>query len=301
VPASGAVSRAKSRSGVPASEQRVGTRNARFQQWRALLDNRTKRHQTGEFLVHGVRPITLAVDHGWPLRALLRPADTPLSSWATNLIARVTAGRPGSAGTQVVDVAAELLHELGDKADGAPELIAVATMPPDGLDRIVVPPDGLVLLFDRPANPGNIGTLVRSADAFGACGVIVTGHAADVYDPRAVRASTGSLFAVPVVRQGSPRDVLSWIAELRSAAGIPLQVVGTDESGEVDVDGTDLTGPRLLVVGNELRGMSATWREACDVVVRIPIVGAASSLNASVAAGIVCYEARRQRRSGTPG
>ncbi|MGH3490480.1 MAG: TrmH family RNA methyltransferase [Actinopolymorphaceae bacterium] len=295
------MSRAKSRSGVPAREQRVGTRNARFQQWRALLDNRTKRHQAGEFLVHGVRPITLAVDHGWPLRALLRPADTPLSSWATDLIARVTAGRSGSAGTQVVDVAAELLHELGDKADGAPELIAVAAMPPDGLDRIVVPPDGLVLLFDRPANPGNIGTLVRSADAFGVCGVVVTGHAADVYDPRAVRASTGSLFAVPVVRQGSPRDVLSWIAELRSAAGIPLQVVGTDESGEVDVDGTDLTGPRLLVVGNELRGMSATWREACDVVVRIPIVGAASSLNASVAAGIVCYEAQRQRRSGTPG
>ncbi|MEQ4204078.1 TrmH family RNA methyltransferase [Actinopolymorpha sp. B9G3] len=288
------MSRKAGRSSSPARERRIGTRNARFQQWQALLDNRTKRHQAGEFLVHGVRPITLAVDHGWPLRALLRPTDTPLSAWATDLIARATGGQHAA---QVVDVAPPLLAELGDKADGAPELIAVAEMPLDRLDRIVVPPDGLVLLFDRPANPGNIGTLVRSADAFGACGVIVTGHAADVYDPRAVRASTGSLFALPVVRQGSPRDVLAWVAELRSTRGVDLQVVGTDESGEVDVDAADLTGARLLVVGNELRGMSAAWRESCDVVARIPIAGAASSLNASVAAGILCYEARRQRRS----
>jgi 23S rRNA (uridine2479-2'-O)-methyltransferase len=292
------VSRRTGRSATPAGARRIGTRNARFQQWQALLENRTKRHQTGEFLVHGVRPITLAVDHGWPLRAFLRPADTPLSTWATDLIARARAG-PRS--VEVVDVAPPLLAELGEKADGAPELIAVAEMPPDRLDRIVVPPDGLVLLFDRPANPGNIGTLVRSADAFGACGVIVTGHAADVYDPRAVRASTGSLFALPVVRQASPRDVLAWVDELRSTSGVDLQIVGTDEWGAVDVDAADLTGARLLVIGNELRGMSTAWRDACHVVVRIPLTGAASSLNASVAAGVVCYEARRQRRAASPG
>src|SRR4029079_3999527 len=99
----------------------------------------------------------------------------------------------------------------------------------DRLGRIPPGDDLLVVVFDRPSTPGNIGTLIRSADAFGATGVIVTGHAADPYDPRAVRASTGSLFALPVVRVPSHREVLAWIGD----AGV--QVVGTDERGDVDV------------------------------------------------------------------
>jgi TrmH family RNA methyltransferase len=124
--------------------------------------------------------------------------------------------------------------------------------------------------------------------------VIVAGHAADPYDPKAVRASTGSLFALPVVRVPAPSMVIDWLADVR-AAGVPVRVVGTDETGRYDVADHDLTGPTLLVVGNETNGMSAAWREACDVVVRIPIGGAASSLNAASAASIVLYEVARQR------
>jgi TrmH family RNA methyltransferase len=148
--------------------------------------------------------------------------------------------------------------------------------------------------FDRPAAPGNIGTLVRSADAFGAAGVVVTGHAADPYDPRAVRASTGSLFAVPVVRVPSHADVLAWVAGLRDR-GVPMRVVGTDETGRVEIAEHDLTGPTILAVGNETHGLSAAWRAACDEMVRIPITGAASSLNAAAAATVALYEAARQR------
>lgn len=271
---------------------RVGTRNARFQQWQALLQNRTKRTHQGEFLVHGVRPITLAVEHAWPLRALLRPADTSLSGWAHELMERVRTEQPD---VEQVEVTPELLRELGEKTDEPPELVAVAAIPPDRFDRIAVPANGLAVVFDRPTNPGNIGTLVRSADAFGACGVVVTGHAADVYDPKAVRASTGSLFAVPTVRAAAPRDVLDWVEDLR-AAGVPMRILGTDETGSVEVDAADLTGPTLLVVGNETRGMSVAWRDACDEIVRIPTGGTASSLNAAVAATVVFYEVDRQRR-----
>ncbi|WP_020577116.1 TrmH family RNA methyltransferase [Actinopolymorpha alba] len=274
----------------------VSVRNARFQQWRALLDNRTKRQQLGEFVVHGVRPITLAVEHDWPIHALLRPAGVRLSGWATGLLAEVAA-RKVNADLEHVEVAPDLLRELGEKADETPELIAIAQIPPDDPDRIEVPPDGLVVVFDRPASPGNIGTLIRSADAFGACGVVVTGHAADVYDPKAVRASTGSLFAVPTIRLGSTREVLDWVERLRANA-VDLRIVGTDETGSADVDAIDLTGPNLLVVGNETRGMSAAWRDACDLTARIPMGGTASSLNASVAATVVFYEAARQRRRG---
>jgi tRNA G18 (ribose-2'-O)-methylase SpoU len=136
---------------------------------------------------------------------------------------------------------------------------------------------------------------VRSVDAFGAAGLIVTGHAADIYDPKAVRASTGSLFAVPVVRTDSAATVIGWARERG------VQIVGTDESAAVAVDRHDFTRPTLLVVGTEKTGMSVARRRACYAVVRIPIGGSVSSLNAANAATVVMYEAARQRGFTTPG
>lgn len=275
---------------------RVSARNARFQQWQALLGNRNKRQRAGRFLVQGVRPITLAVEHGWGIDALLyADGGRPLSRWARELL---DAAPHGAAR---VATAPELLAELGEKDDAAaaPELIAVAVLPDDDPARIPARPDLLAVAFDRPASPGNIGTMIRSADAFGAHGLIVAGHAADLYDPRTVRASTGSLFALPSVRLPSHRDVLAHVERVR-AGGVPLRVVGTDETGPVEVAELDLTGPVLLVVGSEATGMSAAWRDACDDVARIPIGGAASSLNAAAAATVVLYEAARQRRAVTP-
>lgn len=265
----------------------ITSRNARFQQWQALLGNRTKRHRDGEFLVQGVRPITLAIEHGWTVRAIIHPTTGTRSQWAAGVLADVDAER--------VAMAPDLLRELGEKSDQTPELLAVVETPPDRLDRIPVAQPLLVVVFDRPTSPGNLGTLIRSADAFGAHGVVVTGHAADVYDPKTVRASTGSLFAVPTVHADGVGDVLDWAR----AAG--AQLVGTDEAGSVDIDAHDLTGPTVLVVGNETAGLSSRWREACDPIARIPIVGAASSLNAAAAATAALYEASQQRRSRPPG
>ncbi|AUS77686.1 RNA methyltransferase [Actinoalloteichus sp. AHMU CJ021] len=265
---------------------RITTRNARFQQWQALLTNRTKRQRAGEFVVQGVRPISLAVEHGWRVRSLLFDHERRLSRWASELLGSVDAER--------VAMAPDLLRELGEKAEETPELVAVVEQRPDDLDRLVTGPDFLGVVFDRPSTPGNIGALVRSADAFGASGLITTGHSADAYDPRSVRGSTGSLFSLPVVRSPSHREVARWVGSSRDT-GLPLAVVGTDEHGTVDIDEYDLTGPTLLLVGNETTGLSAAWREACDVLVRIPITGAASSLNAANAGSVALYEAARQR------
>jgi tRNA G18 (ribose-2'-O)-methylase SpoU len=269
---------------------RITTRNAAYQQWQALLTNRTKRHRAGAFVVQGVRPITLAVEHGWRIQTLLHDeAGTP-SRWARQMLAAVADGPDG----EVVALAPDLLRELGGKDEEAPELVAVVELPEDRLERIPTPADALVVVFDRPTTPGNIGTLIRSADAFSAAGVVVSGHAADPYDPRAVRASTGSLFAVPVVRVDSHREVLAWVEAIRTR-GVRMTVAGTDEHGQVDVAEHDLTGPAVLVVGNETHGLSAGWRDACDVLLRIPIQGAASSLNAAAAGTVILYEAARQR------
>ena len=270
-----------------ASVLRVSSRNARFQQWEALLSNRAKRQRTGEFLVHGVRPITLAARHGWRFRALIYDAGRPLSQWARALLRDVPAIK--------VSMAPALLAELGEKEEGSPELVAVVEMPGGGLDRIEAGHDFLGVLLDRPASPGNVGSIIRSADALGAHGVIVAGHAADVYDPRCVRASTGSLFTLPVIRTPGPGEVAAWVTALR-ARGCPIVLAATDERGDRDVFDFDFTQPVLLLAGNEGTGLSAAWRELSDVVVSIPMAGAASSLNAANAASIFLYEASRQRR-----
>jgi 23S rRNA (uridine2479-2'-O)-methyltransferase len=209
-----------------------------------------------------------------------------LSGWARDLLRDV----PG----RQVAMSSGLLAELGEKGEGAPEVVAVVEMPNDDLHRIAVGPSFLGVVLDRPASPGNVGSIIRSADAFDADGVIVTGHAADVYDPRAIRASTGSLFARPVVRCPSHREVIAWV-EARRADGCPVVLAAADEHGETNVFDHDFTQPTLFLVGNETTGLTAAWRTRCDVTVRIPITGAASSLNAASAATTILYESTRQR------
>jgi tRNA G18 (ribose-2'-O)-methylase SpoU len=269
-----------------AALQRISSRNARFQVWQSLLTNRNKRQRAGEFLVQGVRPITIAVERGWPIRVLIHDSHRSLSQWARELLHQSDA--------EHVSMSTELLAELGEKGEAAPEVVAVMEMPADDLDRIKVGPDFLGVVFDRPTGPGNIGSIIRSADAFGADGLIVTGHAADVYDPKSVRASTGSIFALPAVRVPSQREVMEWVGRERSR-GNPVVVVGTDEHGEADIFDFDLTQPTLLLIGNETSGLSAAWRELADHLVRIPMTGSASSLNAANAATTVLYETSRQR------
>ena len=269
--------------------RRIERRNARFQQWQALLANRTKRTRSGEMLVQGVRPITQAIAHGLEIRTLLSDGRENPSGWARELLAAPPC--------PVVELAPELMAELGERSDGPPELLAVAAMPADDLGRITPGESSVVVVFDRPAGPGNIGSLARSVDALGGAALIVTGHAADPWDPAAIRASTGSVFAVPVLRAASHREVLEWL-ESRRAAGEAWSVVGLDEAGGHELADVDLAGPTLLVVGNETVGMSAGWREACDTIAEIPMGGSASSLNASVAGSLALYEISRQRRRG---
>ena len=258
---------------------RVDRRNATFQQWQALLTNRTKRTRAGAFLVQGVRPISLAVQHDWEIQAWLALAGRR-SDWAEATM------RDNPAPTYAL--APDLMAELAEKEDGA-QLLALVGMPPDDLTRITPEPGRPALVFDRPSVPGNIGTLLRSADALGGSGLVITGHAADPYDPKAVRASTGSMFALPVVRADSHAPVVDWAR----AQGATL--LGTDEHGDHPLPGHDLSSRTVVVVGNETRGMTAAWRDACDATLSIPMGGSASSLNAASAGTVVLYEAAGSR------
>lgn len=264
---------------------RVGTRNATFQHWETLLRNRTKRHRARQFLIQGVRPITVAIEQNWSISALILVEGGPLSQWAQHTWSETRAQR--------YELAPELFAALSDKEDGTGELLAVVDMPADDLSRVDPRPYSPLVVFDRPAGPGNVGTLVRSVDAFGGAGLVVTGHAADPYDPKAVRASTGSIFTVPVVRVDAPSIVLDKIAALRSD-GADIQVLGTDEGGALGVRDVGFAVPTVLVVGNEARGLAKAWREGCDAIVSIPMIGEASSLNAATAGSILLHESLQQ-------
>lgn len=264
---------------------RIERRNAQFQQWQSLLTNRTKRRRAGEMIIQGVRPLNQALAAGVQIRAVLTTEHGKHSAWARRILDESSA--------PVVHLAPDLLAELAERDSTAPELLAVARIPVPDPASLRSGPGHLVVVFDRPSTPGNIGTLVRTADALGADGLIVTGHAADLWDPAAVRAGTGSHFALPLLTMASHRDVLDLFSAPHPIG--PWQVVGLDEAGARQISHVDLTGPTVLVVGNETTGMSAGWREACGTIAEIPMGGAASSLNAAVAGSIALYEVRRQR------
>jgi TrmH family RNA methyltransferase len=270
---------------------RIRSANDEFQLVLALLHNRRQRQRQGRFVVEGVRSINQAVGHGWTIDSFWYAADRPLSRWASGLLDRGVAGRH-------VEVAPALMEELSGK-DELSELVAVAELAPDELARLPQHRNLLLVGFDRPVAPGNLGSVIRSTDALGGDGLVVTGHAADVYDPQTVRASMGSLFALPVVREGSMEVVRRWLTELRAElAG--FQVVGTSAAATKPLTELDLNRPTLLALGNETAGLSQAWRELCDELALIPMSGAADSLNVAAAASIFLYEAGRQRSASGP-
>jgi tRNA G18 (ribose-2'-O)-methylase SpoU len=270
----------------------IRSANNHFQRAEVLRRNRQKRQQYGEFFLEGVRPINMAISHDWTLSAFYFSPERGLSDWAKGIL------RNSRAATHF-ELSPSLLEQLSDKTDSS-ELVAIGVIPEDDLSRIPIRSRSLIVIFDRPSNPGNLGTSIRSCDALGVDGLIITGHSADLYDPETIRASTGSLFALPTVRVPGLRELEPWLDDIRAVTG-PLHIIGTDESAEGDVWDMDFTQPTVLVAGNEKWGLSAGFREVCDDMVRIPIGGSASSLNVACATSIVLYEVARQRVASEKG
>jgi 23S rRNA (uridine2479-2'-O)-methyltransferase len=262
--------------------------NNDFQYVETLRRNREKRQKNKEFFVEGVRPINQALKYHWNIRAFLYARDKPLSDWAKNILR-------SSQATAHFELPLPLLQKLSTKSETS-ELLALVSMPEDDLSRIPVKHGLLIVILDRPASHGNLGTVIRSCDALGVDGLIITGHAVDVYDPETIRATTGSFFALPTVRLPSHKELLPWFDVLRQKIG-PFFIVGSHEKAEKDLSTHDFTQPTILVVGNETWGMSASYHNLCDTLVKIQMYGSASSLNVACATSILLYEINRQRKT----
>ncbi len=267
----------------------TSAQNARIKHVLGLVERRKMRTRHKQFFVEGVRAITGVCENGWPIETLIYCPQMIHSDWAREIVARVE---------QRVHLRVDktLLSRISQRSTPS-ELIAVVAQAQDDLGRIPLSEKLLAVLVDRPQNPGNLGSLIRSCDALGADGLLVIGHAVDVYAPRTVRASMGSFFALPVVRVDGFETLATWLRSIR-ARFERFQMIGSSAHAQHVVFDCDLTVPMLLVLGNETRGASYRLRQLCDVNVTIPMSGAASSLNMAAAASILLYEVDRQRAVG---
>ena len=266
---------------------RIYSENATFQHFETLRRNREKRHRSQEFVLEGVRQINLALQCGWTINGWNYSPERSLSTWATGILKE----KPAPTHYQM---ALPLLEKLSNKED-ASELLAVVAIPEDDLQRIPLRKELLVVIFDRPSSPGNLGTLIRSCDALRVDGVVITGHAVDLYDPETISATVGALFTVPAVRVASAAQLDPWLEQIRQQVG-EFQLVGSSAKAEIDLADADFTKPTLLVIGNESSGMSRHYQERCNPLVTIPMGGSVTSMNVACAASILLYEVDRQRR-----
>ncbi len=265
---------------------KIHSENSDFQYIETLRRNRVKRQSSGEFFVEGVRAINQALQDGWKINAWVYSRERRLSDWAESILLRAPA-------SQHYELSFSLQQKLSQKEDTS-ELLALAAIPPDDLGRI--PATHLVVVLDRPASPGNLGSILRSCDALGADGLVITGHAADLYDPETIRATTGSFFSVPAVRLASLAPLVAWIEQLKQRPD-GWQVVGTSARAALPLHAQDFRPPIILLIGNETHGLSQNMRALCDALVTIPMSGSATSLNVANAASIFLYEIARQRHT----
>lgn len=253
------------------------------------LRERRDREATGLTLIDGGRECLRAMEAGAVIETAFVCRSLVASREAKRVVEKVEQSfGPFGAPIELVEVGERAFARLafGDRSDG---VVLVARIPERTLQDLVLPDGPLILVTEDVEKPGNVGAILRSADAVGADAVIAVGGT-DLYNPNVIRASIGTVFSMQVA--AAPADeVAAWLR----AAGIRI-VASRVDATELHVD-ADLTGPIAIVLGSESDGLSEAWRGADIDAVRLPMLGAADSLNVSAAAAVLLYEAWRQRRA----
>ena len=266
---------------VDVPEKISSLQNPRIKQLVKLRDRRS-RDEAGVFLVEGYREIRRALEKRIPVTELYFSPDWFLGENETALIAQAA-----ESGARLFELAKETFAKVAyrERPDG---LLAVAPQWQRRLDDLTLPDEPFVLVVEAIEKPGNLGTILRSADAAGCHAVIVCDPVTDIFNPNVVRASTGVLFSVPLVVGDSAR-VCSWLQERG------IRTVATTPSAQTIYFDADFRGPLAVVMGSEQYGLSAFWLDHARLKVKIPMAGQADSLNVAMATIITLFEAVRQR------
>ncbi len=272
-------------SAVVSPERISSLQNPRVKQLVKLRDRRP-RDEAGVFLVEGYREIRRALEKQVKLDELYYAPDWFLGENEPALIARAA-----ESGAKLFELTKEAFAKVAyrERPDG---LLALAPQWKRTLADLEprLPLAPFLLVVEAIEKPGNLGTILRSADAAGCDAVIVCDPVTDIFNPNVVRASTGVLFSVPLVVDESAR-VLTWLQERG------IRTVATTPSAEKLYTDTDLRGPLAVIMGSEQYGLSEFWLKNSDQPIRIPMAGQADSLNVAMATIITLFEAVRQRSS----
>ena len=257
--------------------------NPRIQAAAALRD-RKDRIASGLTLVDGARECRRAIDAGVAVESAFSCASLLRSEDALAAIAALHAR-----GIPTVEVTERAFTKLafGDRADG---LILVVRAPIAGLEDLRLGVDPLVLVTEEVEKPGNLGAILRTADAAGCEAVIAIGGT-DLFNPNVIRASVGTAFTVPLAA-ATADEAIAWLR----VNG--LRIVAARVDAALEYSAADLRGPLAIALGSEAAGLSAAWQSLDIEAVRLPMLGVADSLNVSATAAILAFEARRQRTAG---
>ncbi len=242
-----------------------------------LLRDKRHRREAGLFLAEGLRILTEAREAGRLPEHLFYTREGGAHALVRTLIAETEAS-----GGEAIETSADILSKLSGK-DNPGAVIGVYREFATSLDAIDRNMSPLWLVAERLRDPGNLGTILRTADAVGAGGLILLDDCVDPFSVEAVRASMGALFTVPVAR-AAWEDFQSW---LRAGPG---QLVGLSLDTPQDYRAATYAAPCFLLTGNEAQGMPDAMAAACDLLVKIPMRGKADSLNAAVATAVMAYE-----------
>ncbi len=242
------------------------------------LHMRKERAETGLFLAEGLKIVTEAVELGHPPKTLLYAPEEPRHPLLQKAIEATSAN-----GGEVVEVTPAILGKIA-RRDNPQAVLGVFEQRLTSLSALVPASAPCWVGLEMVRDPGNLGTIIRTADAAGCGGVILIGECCDPWSVESVRASMGSIFATPVVKT-TTAEFLAW------RESWPGSVVGTLLSADVDYRKADYRAPTLLLMGNEQQGLTPEMASACDVAVKIPMRGRADSLNLAVATGVMIYAA----------
>lgn len=241
------------------------------------------REESGEMIVEGYRECRRALDHGYRPHAIFHCPEFYLKN--ENEPAVVEECRRAGAEVYTCSRACFAKIAYKERPDG---LLMVGPHVSIKLADLALPPNALVIVTEAIEKPGNLGTILRSADAAKVAAVIVCDRTTDIHNPNVVRASTGTMFSVPVVEATSD-EALAFL----KARGFSI-LAATPHAEKLHFE-VDLTGNVAIALGAEQYGLTAKWMDGADLRVRIPMLGLADSLNVSAAATILVYEAVRQR------
>ncbi len=244
-----------------------------------LLQEKAKaRKQTGTFLIEGQREISLAIKGGYHIDTLLFYPELITEKEINELV---------QTGTNIIEINKEIFQKLAYR-EGTEGVIAVAKSKSFSLSDLKLNENPLLLIAEAPEKPGNIGALLRTADAANLDAVIIANPNGDLYNPNIVRSSVGCLFTNQIAT-GTTSEIIAFLKERK------INFYCATLQNSISYHTQDYTTPSALVVGTEATGLSKEWREAATQNIIIPMQGEIDSMNVSVAAAILIFEAKRQR------